>query len=119
LSLLTIARSQLETAGAAAGLRTVAEIYADRGYTEDGHLVPRGKEGAMIDDPRLAADRVIAMIEAGAVITAAGTRLRTPIESVCVHGDSPHAVGMAQTVRARLQAAGITIAPFTGGQGGQ
>ena len=119
LSLLTIARSHLEMAGAAAGLRTVAEIYADRGYTEDGHLILRGKEGAMIDDPRLAADRVIAMIEAGAVITAAGTRLRTPIESVCVHGDSPHAVGMAQTVRARLQAAGITIAPFTGGQGGR
>ena len=119
LSLLTIARSQLEIAAAAAGLRAVAEIYADRGYTEDGHLIPRGKEGAMIDDPRLAADRVIAMIEAGAVITAAGTRLRTPIESVCVHGDSPHAVGMAQTVRARLQAAGITIAPFTPGPGGQ
>jgi 5-oxoprolinase (ATP-hydrolysing) subunit A len=119
LSLLTIARSQLEIAATAAGLRAVAEIYADRGYTEDGHLIPRGKEGAMIDDPNLAADRVIAMIEAGAVITAAGKRLRTPIESVCVHGDSPHAVGMAQTVRARLHAAGITIAPFTAAHGRQ
>jgi 5-oxoprolinase (ATP-hydrolysing) subunit A len=119
LAFLTIARSQQEIAAAAAGLRTVAEIYADRGYATDGYLIPRGKEGAMIDDPRLAADRVIAMIEAGAVITAAGTRLRTPIESVCVHGDSPHAVGMAQAVRARLQAAGITIAPFMGAQGRQ
>lgn len=117
LAFLTIAHSQQELAAAAVGLRTVAEIYADRGYTEDGHLIPRGKEGAMIDDAHLAADRVMAMIEAGAIITAAGKRLRTPIESVCVHGDSPHAVGMAQKVREWLQAAGITFAPFTSGHG--
>jgi UPF0271 protein len=119
LAFLTIALSQQEIAAGAAGLRTIPEIYADRGYGEDGRMIPRGKEGALIVDPRLGADRVIAMIEAGAVITASGTRLRTPIESVCVHGDSPHAVGMAQAVRARLQAAGITIAPFIGAQGRQ
>src|ERR1700674_2712213 len=64
LAFLTIARSQQEIAAGAAGLRPVAEIYADRAYTQDGHLILRGQEGAMIDDPRLAADRVIAMIEA-------------------------------------------------------
>jgi UPF0271 protein len=52
------------------------------------------------------------MIEAGAIITEAGTHLPTPIGSVCVHGDSPHAVDTAQQVRARLRAAGITVAPF-------
>ena len=112
LTFLTIARSQQEFAAAAASLRTVSEIYADRGYAEDGHLIPRGQPGALIEDPQAAAARVSAMIDAGAIITEAGTHLPTPIGSVCVHGDSPHAVDTAQQVRARLRAAGITVAPF-------
>ncbi len=112
LIFLTIAHSQQEIAAAAAGLRTVSEIYADRGYDADGHLIPRGEPGAMIADPQAAAERVIAMIEAKAIIAADGARLPTAIESVCVHGDSPHAVATAKCVRARLQAAGFTIAPF-------
>jgi UPF0271 protein len=112
LTFLTIAHSQQELAAAAAGLRTVPEIYADRGYAEDGHLIPRGQPGALIEDPQAAAARVIAMIEAGAIITEAGKHLPTQIGSVCVHGDSPHAVDTAQCVRSRLQATGITVAPF-------
>jgi UPF0271 protein len=99
-------------AAAAMGLRAVAEIYADRGYTEQGLLIPRGQPGAMILDPEAAADRVIAMVKAGAIITAAGTHLPTAIGSICVHGDSPHAVGTAKLLRARLEEAGIAIMPF-------
>jgi len=53
------------------------------------------------------------MVEAGAVITASGARLKAPIESVCVHGDSPHAVESARRVREKLEAAGIKVAPFS------
>ena len=59
------------------GLRTVAEIYADRGYTEEGRLIPRGQSGAMILDPEAAADRVAAMAKTSAIVTAAGTHLPT------------------------------------------
>jgi UPF0271 protein len=52
------------------------------------------------------------MIEAGAVITATGARLKTPIQSVCVHSDSPGAVETARRVRAKLEGAGLTLAPF-------
>jgi UPF0271 protein len=112
LTFLTIAHSQQELAAKAAGLRTVSEIYADRGYSENGHLIPRGQPGALIEDPQAAAARAIAMIEAGAIITEAGTHLPTPIGSVCVHGDSPYAVNTAQQLRARLHAVGITVASF-------
>jgi len=94
------------------GLRVVAEIYADRGYTEEGHLIARGKPGAMIPDPDEAAARVVAMAKASAILTATGTHLPTKIESVCVHGDSPHAVESAKRVRTRLEEAGFMIAPF-------
>jgi lactam utilization protein B len=29
-----------------------------------------------------------------------------------VHGDSPHAIAMARTVREKLEQSGVTIAPF-------
>jgi UPF0271 protein len=67
----------------------------------------------MIEDPDEAADRVVKMVEAGAVITASGARLKAPIQSVCVHGDSPHAVESARRVRAKLEAAGVKVAPFS------
>jgi 5-oxoprolinase (ATP-hydrolysing) subunit A len=108
----TVALSEQIGAAERAGLKPVSEIFADRGYTEKGGLIPRGQEGAMIEDPDAAAARVLAMIEAGAVITASGARLKTPIQSVCVHGDSPGAVETARRVRAKLEGAGLTLAPF-------
>ncbi len=112
LYLLAIARSEQTAAGEAANLATVSEIFADRGYTENGHLIPRGQPGALIHDPDEAADRVLAMVEAGAIVTASGVRLPTAIGSVCVHGDSPHAIETARHVRARLEAAGVSVAAF-------
>jgi UPF0271 protein len=112
LILLVNALSEALRSAEAAGIAAMSEIFADRGYTPEGHLIPRGKPGAMIDDPEEAARRILAMLDSGAIITAAGTRLKTPIDSICVHGDSAHAVAMARHLRTRLEAADITVAPF-------
>jgi UPF0271 protein len=112
LAALAIARSEQVRAAERAGLRVFSQIYADRAYTEAGTLVPRSQPGAVIHDAGQAAARVIAMVEAGALITVGGAKLETPIDSVCVHGDSPDAIAMARTVREKLQAAGATVAPF-------
>lgn len=112
LPLMSIALTELVAAGEAQGLEVVQEIYADRGYTETGQLIRRGQPGAMIEGAEEAASRVLAMVEAGAVITASGKYLKTPIRSVCVHGDSSHAVATASRVRAVLEQAGVTVAPF-------
>jgi len=112
LCALTIARSEQVRAAERAGLRAFSQIYADRAYTEQGTLVPRDQPGAVIADAEQAAARVLAMMEAGALITVSGARLPTSIDSVCVHGDSPHAIAMARTVREKLEQSGVTIAPF-------
>lgn len=112
LAFLAIAVSEQVAAGEAAGLITVAEIFADRGYDEDGQLVRRGLPGAMIEDPEQAATRVLAMVEEGAIITVSGRRLKTAIGSICVHGDSAHAVESARLLRQRLNAVGVTISAF-------
>jgi UPF0271 protein len=112
LAALAIARSEQVRAAERAGLRVFSQVYADRAYTEQGTLVPRSQPGAVIHDAAQAAARVVAMVEAGALITVSGAKLKTPIDSVCVHGDSPDAIATARTVRQKLKAAGATVAPL-------
>lgn len=112
LALLAVALTELVAAGDAAGLDVYQEIYADRGYTETGQLISRSLPGAMIEDAEQAAARVLEMVETGMVITARGKRLPTPIRSICVHGDSVHAVATARHLRERLEYAGVTLKPF-------
>lgn len=112
LALLCIAASAQVRAAEGQGLRAVAEVFADRGYTSEGRLIPRGEPGAMIVDADAAAGRLMRMIEARALIAQDGTRIPTPIDSVCVHGDSPRAVAMARRIRVRLEAAGYRLAAF-------
>jgi UPF0271 protein len=112
LTFLCIASSEQVKAAEALGLKVTCEIYADRGYTEEGRLIQRGRPGALIEDSDEATERVLAMIESGAIITSSGKLLKTPIGSVCIHGDSPHAVAMARSLRLRLETAGVKIAAF-------
>jgi len=112
LILLAPAASQLVLAGRAAGLRVVEEIFADRAYLADGQLVPRNRPGAMIHGADACLAHVLAMLEAGALIAAEGTRIATPIGSICVHGDSPGAVEVARHLREQLGARGHAIVPL-------
>lgn len=102
-----------ERAGERAGLRLAREVYADRTYDDDGNLTSRKKPGAVIHDPELAARRVLRMLEERAITTVTGAKLPARVDTVCVHGDNPAAVAMARTVRAVLEAEGVTIAPFS------
>ncbi|MFW5473069.1 LamB/YcsF family protein [Knoellia sp. CPCC 206450] len=97
---------------AAAGLRTVTEAFADRAYAPDGTLVPRSRQGAVLDDPEVIAERVVRLVTDGVVAATDGTDVAVVAESVCTHGDSPGAVASARAVRAALTDAGVTIAPF-------
>ncbi len=94
------------------GLTVYNEIFADRGYQEDGQLIPRGQPGAMITDADAAATRILTMLKEGAIITGSGKLLKTPIDSICVHGDSAHAVAMAQALKQTLIAEGVTLKAF-------
>lgn len=96
------------------GCRWAGEIFADRAYNADGTLVDRKLPGAMIHDPDEAAANMVAMVEAGAILTPDGQRLETRIDTICVHGDSPGAVATSKAVRKGLEAAGITVQAFDG-----
>ncbi|ACI52027.1 LamB/YcsF family protein [Gluconacetobacter diazotrophicus PA1 5] len=113
LPLMAIALSHLERIGRERGMTIFSEIFADRAYTEDGHLVSRKEPGAVLHDADFAADRIVRMVRAGAIETVSGRMLPTRIDSICVHGDNAESVAVARTVRARLEAAGITLRALT------
>jgi UPF0271 protein len=95
-----------------AGLMVKSEIFADRAYTEEGFLVSRKLEGAVIHDADKAAERVVRMVREGAIETISGRLLKTPIDSICVHSDTAEAVAIAARVRTRLEESGIRVRAF-------
>lgn len=101
-----------------AGVPTVTEAFADRGYRSDGTLVPRGESGAVITDADEVAERVVAMATGREIAAAGGAAVVVGAASVCVHGDTPGAVDLARRVRAALEAAGVEVAPFVAGERG-
>jgi UPF0271 protein len=71
----------------------------------------------MVHDPAEAAPRMVAMVREGAIIAASGKRIEVPIDTICMHGDTPQAVAIARAVRAALEASGIVIEAFQGRRG--
>jgi UPF0271 protein len=112
LAVLAISGTCLETVAKDAGIATFSEIFADRGYTPKGVLVPRGTPGAMIEAPEAAAARLFGYFDTGLMPTVGGPAIPLAADSVCIHGDSPHAVAMAQHLRSAFVARGLQIAPF-------
>jgi UPF0271 protein len=112
LVVLGLPGSALLRAAAAAGLRTVPEAFADRGYTPEGRLVPRSRPGAVITGPGEVAERALRMVTAGEVETPDGATVAIAAGSVCVHGDTPGAAEIARRVRAALEGAGVEVRAF-------
>ncbi|MGL4810269.1 MAG: LamB/YcsF family protein [Beijerinckiaceae bacterium] len=94
------------------GLPFVLEIFADRTYEDNGQLTSRKKEGSVIHDAALAAQRMVRAVQDGAVETVTGGKIKVKIDTICVHGDSPGAVAMARAVRDALEKAGVVVKPF-------
>ncbi len=98
LTLVGLAGSELLDAGRAAGLRVAGEAFADRAYAPDGTLVQRGTPGALLDVAAAVA-QVRQLLETATVCTIDGTVRTVQAETICLHGDSPHALELAQALR--------------------
>ncbi len=109
LAVLAIDGSAQVEVAEALGFRVIREAYADRAYQPDGLLVPRQMPGAVLHDRAAIAARALRLAEAGELVAADGTVLATRAVSLCVHGDTPDAVGIARAVRDGLVGAGVEI----------
>ncbi len=109
LILFGLAGSALIKAGEQVGLRVAQEVFADRTYQLDGSLTSRKQDDALITDPQTAAEQVVRMISEGKVRSQQGSDVSLQADTVCIHGDGPHALAFAGHIRRLLEAAGVEI----------
>jgi len=99
----------LPKAAKAAGIKVVGEVYFDLGYTDDAHLVvERTKSEKSLAD---VAERVRRFVRTGEVTSLSGKPIALEAGSICIHGDGPNAVALAETVLAVLREEGVAIEP--------
>ncbi|WP_276496332.1 LamB/YcsF family protein [Pontibacter litorisediminis] len=114
LILFGLAGSKLVKAGEKCGLRTASEVFADRTYQPDGTLTPRRQPNALITNQDEAVQQVLRMVQEGKVRSQQGTEVSIKADTVCIHGDGPHALPFARLIHERLSAEGIHLsAPFS------
>lgn len=112
LILLGLSGSELIESAKRAGIPYAREVFADRAYEEDGSLVARSKEGAVITDEEEAIARVISMVRNHTVAAVTGKEIEVIPDSICLHGDNPKAVLFAQRIRRALEAEGVAVVPI-------
>jgi UPF0271 protein len=112
LILVALAGSVALEAGRAVGLRVAAEAFADRAYEPDGSLRSRRLTGAVHADPEMAAAQAVSIARDGRVGIERGAWIEIAADTICLHGDTPHAPAFATAVRRALEAAGVAVAPL-------
>ena len=104
--------SQMEKAATDLNMKIAAEIFADRNYEDDGNLVSRKKNNAIIKDPEIAKKHVSKMIKNQSINCYSGKQIPCNIDSICVHGDEIQAVDTANHVKDELIKSGISLMPL-------
>jgi 5-oxoprolinase (ATP-hydrolysing) subunit A len=102
LPLMTLPGSVAQRLVEAGGGTVIREFFADRAYTADGRLVSRSVPGSLLTDPKQVGGRVRRLLDTGAVTTIDGQDIEVEVDSICVHGDTPHAGDLARAARDAL-----------------
>jgi 5-oxoprolinase (ATP-hydrolysing) subunit A len=96
-----------------AGFAVAAEAFADRRYEPDGSLRSRKFEDALILDPAEASRQAVSIVQRGKVVTSAGIEITVNAQTLCIHGDTPGAPGIAATVAQSLRQEGLTLSALS------
>lgn len=113
LILVALANSAMVAAAKRVGLRVVCEGFCDRAYMPDGQLQSRRESGAVITNPRRAAEQALELTLKQSVTTISGSKIAMAVDTLCIHGDTPNAVEIARAVRGALEKNGVQVAPLS------
>ena len=94
------------------GLDYAPEGFADRGYSDQGKLLPRGTAGSLLTDPEKAAEQAVQIVRERHVTSTSGIKLDLKVMTLCIHGDTPGSPEIAQAVRKSLESAKISVEPL-------
>ena len=104
--------SQMEVAAKKLNMKIACEIFADRNYEDDGNLVSRAKDHALITDPNMAKKHVLNMVNNQAINCFSGKQIPCEIDSVCIHGDNESSLATAKSIKENLMFNGLILKPL-------
>ena len=104
--------SKMETAAKKLNMKIACEIFADRSYEDDGNLVSRSKDHALITNPEIAKKHVLNMVKNQAINCYSGKQIPCEIDSVCIHGDNQSSLATAKSIRENLMSNGLILKPL-------
>ena len=105
--------SQMEIAAKKLNMKIACEIFADRNYEDDGNLVSRSKDHALITDPNMAKKHVLSMVKNQALNSFSGKQIPCEIDSVCIHGDNESSLATAKSIKENLVSNGLILKPLS------
>jgi len=105
--------SQMEIAAKKLNMKIAREIFADRNYEDDGNLVSRSKDHALITDPNMAKKHVLSMVKNQALNCFSGKQIPCEIDSVCIHGDNQSSLATAKSIKENLLSNGLILKPLS------
>ena len=108
--LYALSGSRMMKIAAAQGVNAIAEVFADRGYEDDGTLAPRDAPGGMIEEAEKSVAQALGMVEDGVVVSRRGVRVPVAADTMCLHGDQPGAVVFANALRQAFADRGLGFA---------
>jgi UPF0271 protein len=87
-----------EALAAKYGVSLLYEVFADRAYQDDGKLVPRSMEGAVLHSVDEVVQRVKLLKEEGVIMSINGNKLPLQADTLCVHGDNEEALALIKAL---------------------
>lgn len=109
LLLYGLANSESEKIAKELGITFYNEVFADRTYTDEGKLTPRTMPNALIESADASLQQVSLMLQKGEVISTTGKNVPIKVDTICIHGDGPHAVEFAKQIHQLISASHIKI----------
>ena len=104
--------SKMELVGKKLNMKIACEIFADRNYEDDGNLVSRSKDNALITNPDIAKKHVLKMVKNQALNCFSGKKIPCKIDSVCIHGDNESSLATAKSIKDNLINNGLKLKPL-------
>ena len=104
--------SKMELAGKKLNMKIACEIFADRNYEDDGNLVSRSKNNALITNPDIAKKHVLKMVRNQSLNCFSGKEIPCKIDSVCIHGDNESSLATAKSIKDNLINNGLKLKPL-------
>ena len=101
--------TEMEKAAQKINIKYAYEIFVDRNYLDNGHLIPRSNINSLIDNPITIGNNIIEMLEQSSIKCLSGKKIKCNIDTLCIHGDTINSVKIANNIKNILKKNNINI----------